>query len=104
MTRSEQIIHDIETNGTKAKGKTELLKHLMGDRLTIRQMAIARCYDCMGYFGDGRGTDCEMPTCSLYPIMPYRKQGEKYASKTHRVMSEEHKAKLMASRMNRNQK
>jgi hypothetical protein len=97
MTKSNEILKTIEKRGLAAKGKNEMLRHLYGERLTIRQMAVAKCYDCMGYYSDGRGTDCEIPECPLYPIMPY-KSGEKYAI---RKMSEEHREKLRAGMRDR---
>jgi hypothetical protein len=97
MSKAMEVLDDIEKNGVSARGKSELVKHLHGERLTIRQMAIAKCYDCMGYYSDGRGTDCEIEECSLYPIMPYRKQGEKYVGKSGgKPMSEERKEKMRA--------
>jgi hypothetical protein len=90
MSKRDEMLQDVEKNGIAGRGKKELIKHLSGERLTSRQMIIAKCYDCMGFYSDGRGADCEMPDCSLYPVMPYRKQGEKYATKT---MSEENKQK-----------
>lgn len=63
-----------------SSGRTNLLKHLEGAKLTARQAVIAKCCDCMGYYVDGR-MDCKMPDCSLYPFMPYR-EGEKYKSRT----------------------
>lgn len=53
-----------------AKGKKELLRHLDKERLTLKQAVIAKCYDCMGFYSDGK-VDCKMPDCSLYPFMPY---------------------------------
>jgi hypothetical protein len=104
MKKTEEMLQDVEKNGMFAKGRAELIKHLNGERLNPRQMVIAKCYDCMGFYSDGRGTDCEMPDCSLYPLMPYRKQGEKYVSKKMPPMSEEHKQKLQAGRRAKNQK
>jgi hypothetical protein len=94
MSKTDVIMKNIEQYGLAVKGKREIVKHLYGERLTIREMAIAKCYDCMGYYSDGRGTDCEISTCSLYPIMPYRKQGEKYVGKKMPPMTEAHKQKL----------
>ena len=54
----------------KAKGGKELRKYLAGDKLTLRQMIIAKCYECMGNYADGKG-DCLLSNCPLYPIMPY---------------------------------
>jgi len=57
--------------GRKAKGNTELTKHLKGIRLTQRQMILAKCYDCMNGYLDGK-VDCKIKECPLYPLMPYR--------------------------------
>jgi len=64
----------IEKNGLAVQGKRELLKHINGERLTMGQMIKAHCYQCMGYFIDGKG-DCGSKDCPLYPRMPYRKGG-----------------------------
>ena len=55
----------------KAKGRSELIKHLEGKRLTMQQAVFAKCYDCMGGYTDGKYS-CGIPSCSLYPLMPYR--------------------------------
>jgi len=65
-------IKSIERDGKSGAGKTHLLKYLNGEKLTRGQALKAHCYDCMGYYGDGR-IDCEDPACPLYPFMPYRK-------------------------------
>lgn len=65
MDRSETV-----ENGMKARGKKELLNHLDGIRLSARQALAAKCYDCMGYFSDGK-SDCQTPDCPLYPYMAY---------------------------------
>jgi hypothetical protein len=57
--------------GIKAKGRNELIKHLNGQRLTRKQAAYAKCYDCMCGYIDGKN-DCRIPDCPLYPFMPYR--------------------------------
>ena len=57
--------------GKASTGKTNLLKHLRGERLTQRQAILAKCCDCMCYHVDGR-LDCRMPHCSLYPYRPYK--------------------------------
>ena len=92
MKKSDLIMNDIATYGLACLGKKELVKHLEGERLSPREMIIAKCYDCMGYYSDGRGQDCEMKLCPLYPLMPY-KAGEKYKSKN---ISEETRLKMSA--------
>lgn len=59
--------------GIKARGGNELQKHLMGERLTQRQMILAKCYDCMNGYLDGK-LDCEIKECPLYPLMQYRER------------------------------
>ncbi len=61
---------DIEAS-PKARGKAELLKHMAGKRLTQRGQIIAKCYECMCGYADGKRS-CKMPDCPLYPSMPYR--------------------------------
>lgn len=66
---NERIL-TIRKHGKAARGQRELLKHLSGERLTLKQAVNARCYDCMGYYADGK-VDCKMPACPLHPLMPY---------------------------------
>jgi hypothetical protein len=65
-------IKNIRQYGKTALGKKEILKHLSGQRLTPKQAVLAKCYDCAGYYADGK-VDCNMPQCSLQPFMPYNK-------------------------------
>lgn len=69
---NEKLISEIEKHGKTARGKKELLKHLEGGRLTLRQAVNTHCYSCMGYFVDGK-IDCNMSRCSLHPVMAYNK-------------------------------
>jgi hypothetical protein len=64
-------INDVK-NGAHAKGQTSLLKYLNGERLTQRQAILAKCYECMGGYGDGR-QGCGIEDCPLYPYAPYKK-------------------------------
>jgi hypothetical protein len=61
----------VQKSGKASAGKTNLVKHLKGERLTQRQAILAKCCDCMCYHADGR-LDCRMPHCSLYPFRPYK--------------------------------
>ena len=62
---------DVQTWGD-FRGKKELLKHLAGERLTLKQAVLAECYSCNAGYFDGR-VDCEASDCPLYGHMPYRK-------------------------------
>jgi hypothetical protein len=87
-------IDDIQKYGKTAKGKSELIRHLQGERLSRKEAIYAHCFECVGFFSDGR-RDCMMPQCSLYPFMVYNRNKQKVNPK---VLSEKHKAKLKAGR------
>jgi hypothetical protein len=70
MTDSDRRLKTLD-HTPKSAGKTNLVRHLNGDRLTQRQAILAKCCDCMCYHVDGR-IDCRMPHCSLYPFRPYK--------------------------------
>lgn len=40
-------------------------------KLTLLSAVRAQCWECCGYYLDGR-EDCDNPKCSLYKWMPYR--------------------------------
>jgi hypothetical protein len=58
----------------KSQGREELLKHVKGERLTLREAVVAKCFDCCCGYSDGK-KDCQVPKCSLHPFMPYREGG-----------------------------
>jgi hypothetical protein len=89
-----KIIFDIKQNGKTARGKKELLKHLEGGKITLRQAALAKCYDCMGYFADGK-VDCKLPKCPLHSFMAFNTDKSK---RTTRIITEDHKTKMRAAR------
>jgi hypothetical protein len=80
-----------------AQGCKEFKKHVRGDRLTVKQMALAKCYDCSGYYQDGK-IDCQIPDCPLYPLSPYGNHPV-FKSRASQPMSEEHLKALKRGRM-----
>lgn len=66
------MLYDDVNTWKDYKGKKELLKHLAGEPLTLKQAVVAQCYSCNAGYFDGR-IDCQTPQCSLYGFMPYRK-------------------------------
>ena len=40
--------------GGNAKGYKETLKFNCGEKLSFRQAILAKCYDCMGNYADGK--------------------------------------------------
>ncbi len=58
-------------DGIMAVGKRAIEKHAAGKRLTYKNAGLAKCYECMGGYVDGR-FDCRIPDCPLHPSMPYR--------------------------------
>lgn len=89
-------IKNIRQYGKTARGKNELLKHLSGQRLTLKQAVNARCYDCMGMFADGK-VDCQMPHCSLHPFMAYNLDRVKRTVK--KTMPGDHMEKMRTARL-----
>ena len=67
---SETLL-SIRTEGISARGRAELIKFYSGRRVTPLQAVKAKCYDCMGYYVDGK-RDCGQSDCPLYRFMPYR--------------------------------
>ena len=82
-------LSDIEKAGLKARGKAELIKHLEGTPLTMKQAISGKCYDCLGYYADGVD-DCRTKDCTLYLYMPYNANRKKKVSN----MSDEQKKEL----------
>jgi len=74
----------IEKHGKTAQGKREYIDYLKTrKKLTPRQAIRANCYQCAGYFIDGK-MDCEVNDCPLHPHMSYRKD----KAKARRIPSE----------------
>ena len=93
---NEKIISDIKRHGKTARGKKELIKHLEGGRLTLKQAVNAYCYSCLGYYADGK-QDCKMPRCSLHPFMAYNQNRVKRTVK--KTMPGDHMEKMRAARL-----
>jgi hypothetical protein len=89
-------IKNIRQHGKTARGQKELLKHLSGQKLTFKQAIYARCYDCMGYYADGK-QDCKMPHCALFPFNPYNQNREKRTVK--KTMPGDQVEKMRAARL-----
>jgi len=89
-------IKNIRQHGKTARGQKELIKHLSGERLTLKQAVNAHCYDCMGFFSDGKH-DCNMPHCSLHPFMAYNQNRVKRTIK--KTMTGDHMEKMRAARL-----
>ncbi len=67
----EQKIAEIKKFGAKAIGRSELIALLSGKRLSSKKRIVAFCYDCCGYYADGK-EDCANTLCPLHVDMPYR--------------------------------
>jgi len=88
MTTKQDRIAQIEERGMLAKGKKELVAHMEGRPQSKGQALLAKCYDCMGYYSDGK-TDCCIISCPLYPYMPYKEGG---ARRTRTLTDEQREA------------
>lgn len=69
--RKQERIEDVEKYGIRAKGRAEYIAYLNGKPITNQKRIHAKCYECMGYYSDGKDS-CNDETCPLYGIMPYR--------------------------------
>jgi hypothetical protein len=92
----KERIKNIRQYGKTARGQKELLKHLSGQRLTFKQALYAKCYDCSGYYSDGK-VDCSMPHCSLHPFMPFNQNREKRTAK--KTTPGDHMEKMRTARL-----
>ena len=55
-----------------SQGKLGYLAYIRDDKdLTYKERCLAKCFECCCGYIDGK-VDCEVPSCALYPIMPYR--------------------------------
>ena len=91
---NKERIESIRKHGKVARGQKELIGHLKGERLTLRQAVYAHCYDCCGFFSDGK-VDCGMKKCSLHPFHAYNPNRLKQSKRT---MSKAHMEKMRAAR------
>jgi hypothetical protein len=57
--------------GKRAKGKMEFEKFKQGAKLTYKQAVLAKCYECMCGYADGK-VDCEVKDCPLIIFMPFK--------------------------------
>jgi hypothetical protein len=71
----------------KAQGKEEFLRFQKGERLTMKEAILANCFQCAGFYSDGR-KDCDVNTCPLHAFMPYNKD------RVRRIMSEEQRNQI----------
>ena len=69
--KKNRLIKEYESNPTSS-GRTQYLRYLHGQKLTYREAVLAKCAECNCGYIDGR-YDCEIPGCSLYPFMPYKR-------------------------------
>lgn len=68
--KRQKAISQIKEFGKECQGKKEYIKFLQGEPVNRTAAIKAKCYDCCGFFEDGR-VDCQDPTCPLYPYFPY---------------------------------
>ncbi|MGD0275800.1 MAG: hypothetical protein ABSB79_07065 [Syntrophales bacterium] len=66
-----QRIEALKKYGVRSRGRAEMIAYFEGKTLTRGAAIFAKCFDCMGYYADGK-VDCHIPDCPLYDYMPYR--------------------------------
>ena len=83
MNRYEEV----EKYGLQTRDKKYLLKHLVGEKLTPMQAIHSKCYECMGYYVDGK-SNCQVPDCPLYQFHrqnPHRITVKRFLTDEQRV-------------------
>jgi hypothetical protein len=85
-TSPERKIKAIETSGIASRGRREMLKHLRGQKIGLKAAVLAKCYECMGYYADGR-SDCKCLNCPLYPFNPVGAAWKERERRPHKVNS-----------------
>ena len=70
-----QEIENVKAFGKSGQGRTEYLDYLEGKHISYKQRCLAQCYQCMGYYKDGK-VSCGCRTCALFTIMPYKDKVE----------------------------
>lgn len=68
MSKMDSALSWAETL-TKNKGVTDLIKHLSGKPLSLRQRVAAMCARCSS--GWDTGKHCGVTDCPLHPVNPY---------------------------------
>jgi hypothetical protein len=70
ITRREDAMDILESakSGRRKMGRTFLIRHLEGKRLTQQQAIRAKCYDCDGM---GETGECDLKECPLYSYSPF---------------------------------
>ena len=60
----------------RIKGAKEFYKHKKGDKLTLKEAVLGKCYECNGE--EESRPDCGVPSCTLYPMQArYKVRGVK---------------------------
>ena len=70
-SKMDSKVQQILKFGILAKGKKELTRYLRAEKITYKEAVLAKCYDCMYGYTDGK-MDCEVNSCPNYHFMPYR--------------------------------
>lgn len=102
LTSKERLLRWVKKHGRKGAGRTEAIRFLEGQTLSLQKRMKANCYLCMGCFADGR-EQCSSPTCPFYDVMPYRNAqrsegGTTFSSAVVKTrLSTEEKAELVAT-------
>jgi hypothetical protein len=56
------------------QGQDAYNRFLGGSKITRKEAMLAKCYECMGEYEDGK-RDCQGVSCPLYFYYPYKKYG-----------------------------
>ena len=54
------------------QGEDAYFRFLKGGKITRREAMLAKCYECMGGYDDGK-MDCCGESCPIFPFYPYKR-------------------------------
>jgi len=69
-TERQRRAQEIRREGTQTRGQHLYLKFLEGNKITLREAVYAYCYDCQGWYADGKAA-CTDPLCPLFAWAPF---------------------------------
>jgi len=71
MTQEErdEKLEQVKEMGGHVRGRNDYIRFLKGEKLTLSERILANCYECNGFYADGRA-DCECDSCPFYEVNP----------------------------------
>jgi hypothetical protein len=69
--KQRKELQEVLSTVKQSAGRDCQQKYLSGENINKTEAMLAKCAECCGWYADGK-KDCEVPTCAIYPWMPYK--------------------------------